>query len=176
MTGRDPGHPFRSSRIVEIEREAATFTYPSKAEYDPDRLFANSFGVFVGAEYPVDTVHLKLSLRWAVFVEHHRWHRTHEVARCADHVAVRMRVRVCRELEAWILGFGEQVEVVGPASLRRAIRAGFDERLRRIALETSVEHARGWMRRANGSRGEVRGARDGRGTLATLVGRATFPV
>lgn len=132
VIGRDEkgtDHPFRFSRIAEIDREDATFAYPSKAEYDPDRLFADSFGVFVGAEYPVEEVHLKLTPRWSAFVEHHRWHRTQQVVRHPDHIAVWLRVRVCPELEAWILGFGEQVEVVAPAKLRAAVRA----RLRRAA-------------------------------------------
>jgi predicted DNA-binding transcriptional regulator YafY len=30
-----------------------------------------------------------------------------------------LRVRVCPELEAWILGFGEDAEVVAPAALRQ---------------------------------------------------------
>lgn len=125
VIGRDAknvDHPFRFSRVTELEREEATFAYPSKDEYDPDRLFVDSFGVFIGSEYPVEDVHLKLSPRWSVFVEHHRWHRTQEVTRYADHVAVRMRVRVCPELEAWVLGFGEQVEVVTPTGLREAVR------------------------------------------------------
>lgn len=132
VIGRDNknvDHPFRFSRVTELEREEATFTYPSKDEYDPDRLFADSFGVFVGTEYPVEEVHLRLSPRWAAFVEHHRWHRTQQVVRHDDHVALRLRVRVCPELEAWILSFGEQVEVVAPPTLRRAIRA----RLRQAA-------------------------------------------
>ena len=34
---------------------------------------------------------------------------------------MRLRVRVCPELEAWILGFGEQAEVMAPAKLREKI-------------------------------------------------------
>jgi predicted DNA-binding transcriptional regulator YafY len=33
-------------------------------------------------------------------------------------VRVKLRVRVCPELEAWILGFGSEAEVVRPAALR----------------------------------------------------------
>jgi len=117
--GKD--HPYRFSRITQVDREDTTFAYPTKAEYDPDRLFADSFGIFIGAEYPVESIELKMAPRWSVFVEHHRWHRTQEIVRRSDHVLVRMRARACPELQAWILGLGADVEVLAPNSLRKVI-------------------------------------------------------
>jgi hypothetical protein len=157
VVGRDEhglDHPFRFSRIAEIDREEATFAYPSKAEYDPDRLFADSFGIFVGPEYPVEEVQLRLHARWSAFVEHHRWHRTQQVVRHADHIAVRMRVRICPEVEAWILGFGEQAEVIVPEALRKTIRS----RVR--AMATLYERNRGAARGHRRQRLEARPAKD----------------
>ena len=120
---RNVDHPFRFSRIVHVEREETTFAYPSKSDYDPERLFADSFGIFVGSEFPVEDVQLKFAARWSTFVDHHRWHKTQRVEQRADGIVLRMRVRVCPELEAWILGFGEEVEVLAPAGLRKVIGA-----------------------------------------------------
>jgi proteasome accessory factor B len=118
----DVDHPFRFSRITNVEREATTFEYPSKADYDPNRLFLDSFGIFIGADVDVQEIELKLQPKWATFASCHRWHRSQKVVRRDDHVMVRMRVRLCPELKAWILGFGADAEVISPPGLRDDIR------------------------------------------------------
>jgi predicted DNA-binding transcriptional regulator YafY len=50
-------------------------------------------------------------------------------------IHVRMRVRVCPELVAWVLGFGADVRVVQPAALRA--------RVARIAGEMARIHRAG---------------------------------
>ena len=101
--GRD--HPYRFSRITEADCDVMTFNYPTKAEYDPDQLFAKGIGVFVGDEYPVREIEVRLTPKWATFATFHRWHRTQRVDVRGDHVVVTMTVRVCPELTAWVLGF-----------------------------------------------------------------------
>lgn len=126
VIGRDDAdvdHPFRFSRISCVEREGTTFEYPSKAEYDPDGLFNDSFGIFVGGEHGVEAVELRLNRRWKSFVSCHRWHRSQKIVTRQDHLLVRMRVRLCPELKAWILGFGPDAEVLAPTALRDDVRA-----------------------------------------------------
>jgi len=69
----------------------------------------------------VHDVELRLHKQWATYAQSHRWHDSQVVDVANDHVRVRMRVRVCPELEAWILGFGEQAEVLAPPTLRAQI-------------------------------------------------------
>ena len=52
--GREP-HPYRFSRIDAAESVGGTFQYPDKDRYDPERVFADSFGIFVDAKYPVSS-------------------------------------------------------------------------------------------------------------------------
>jgi hypothetical protein len=122
VVARGPGgklHPYRFSRFHEVEVLDDPFEYPARSEYDPGQVFRESFGVWL--DKPVRDVEVKLAKRWITYAQSHRWHDSQTVKVEADHVSVRMRVRVCPELEAWILGFGEEAEVVGPRELRERI-------------------------------------------------------
>jgi hypothetical protein len=118
--GRD--HPYRFSRITAADSDVTTFSYPTKAEYDPDQLFEKSLGVFVGEKYAVREIEIRLARKWATFAKFHRWHRTQRVDDThTAHVTVTMTVRLCPELTAWVLGFGEEAEVIAPIELRNEV-------------------------------------------------------
>jgi predicted DNA-binding transcriptional regulator YafY len=134
IVGRRPDgrlHPFRFSRILGLsEDKGQPFEYPSKEEYDPQRLFSESLGVFFGELFPMDLVEIELHRRWTTYARSHRWHPSQQVEVLGNGtVVVRLRVRVCHELEAWVLGFGDDARVVRPPSLRARVA----ERLRRAA-------------------------------------------
>jgi hypothetical protein len=132
-------HPYRFSRIASVDVLSATFQYPARTEYDPARVFRDSFGIFLNRP-PVDVV-VRLDPRWATYARTHLWHESQTVASTKTGVEVRMRVGVCPELEAWILGFGEQAEVISPANLRDRVR----ERLA-AASEVYPKHRRARVR------------------------------
>jgi predicted DNA-binding transcriptional regulator YafY len=114
-------HPYRFSRIVSVDVLDRAFRYPSRSEYDPERIFRDSFGVFLGR--PVANVELRLHARWSTYARTHRWHDSQVVRVRRDHVQLELRVGLCPELEAWILGFGDQAEVVAPKELRDRVGA-----------------------------------------------------
>jgi len=68
--GRE-AHPYRFSRIEAAEAVGGTFQYPDKDSYDPERVFANSFGIFVEDKYAVERIEVSLAPRWAAFVRSH---------------------------------------------------------------------------------------------------------
>src|SRR5207237_699751 len=70
---RGQPHPYRFSRIEAAEAAAGTFQYPDKDSYDPERVFADSFGIFVDEKYPVENIEVSLARRWAPYVRSHRW-------------------------------------------------------------------------------------------------------
>jgi predicted DNA-binding transcriptional regulator YafY len=121
VIGRSEGklHPYRFARMRSVEVLEDTFTYPPRSEYDPEQVFRDSFGVFL--DLPVQDVELRLHKQWAIYARFHRWHDSQTVQEKGDHVVLKMRVRVCPELEAWVLGFGEEAQVIGPAALRTRI-------------------------------------------------------
>jgi len=116
-----PTHPYRFSRIDAAEVAGGPFQYPDKDSYDPERVFADSFGIFVDKRYPIEDIEVTLARRWATFVRSHRWHRSQESFVRAGRVHVRLRVRVCPELVSWILGFGADARVIGPPFLKQRI-------------------------------------------------------
>ena len=117
---------FRFSRIRNAEAEGRPFKYPSKAEYDPDQVFARSFGIFMQEEQATEHVELKLNSRWAAHVKSHRWHRSQRVRVTGGEVHIHLDVCVCPEVEAWVLGFGEEAEVLQPKWLRDKIARRVD--------------------------------------------------
>jgi len=136
VIGRPHGrqaHPYRFSRIEAADAVGGTFQYPDKDSYDPERVFADSFGIFVDEDYPVQNVEVSLAPRWTAFVRSHRWHRSQESFVRAGRVHVRLRVRLCPEVVAWILGFGPDARVVGPPVLKR--------RIARLARQMAKTHA-----------------------------------
>lgn len=124
LIGRESGgapRSFRFSRIRNAEADGRPFDYPSKAEYDPEQLFAHSLGIFVKADQAIEHVELKLAPRWAAHVRSHRWHRSQRAVISDGEVRIHLDVCVCPELEMWVLGFGEDAEVLQPKSLRDRI-------------------------------------------------------
>ncbi len=112
---------YRFSRLLEAERADDTFDYPSQTEYDPEQLLRDSFGIFIGNKHPITNVCVRFSVKWKAFVRSHRWHPSQQVSMDERGVLLRLRVRTCPELEAWILSFGEDAEVIEPQSLRERI-------------------------------------------------------
>ena len=108
-------HPYRFSRVRAVDVLDETFSYPSRSEYDPEQVFRDSFGIFLNRS--VEDVELRIHKRWAVYAQTHRWHDSQVVDVSEDEVVLKLHVRICPELEAWILGFGEQARVISPADL-----------------------------------------------------------
>ena len=138
VIGRPRGgapHPYRFSRIEAADAAGGTFAYPDKDGYDPERIFADSFGIAVDAKYPVRPIEVSLTRSWLPFVQSHRWHRSQESFVRDGRVHVRLRVRLCPEVVAWILGFGPEVRVVEPNALRL--------RIARLARQMARVHAAG---------------------------------
>jgi hypothetical protein len=114
-------HPYRFSRIASVDVLPDTFKYPDRDAYDPEKVFRDSFGIFL--DRPVEDVVLLLNAGWATYAQSHTWHESQRISSHGDRVEVRLHVGLCPELESWILGFGEQAEVVEPRVLRERIHA-----------------------------------------------------
>lgn len=127
LTAKGEAHPYRVARVLSAE-VGKRFEYPTS--FDPNETFRDAFGVFVPAG-PAELVRVRLTPRWSTFVRTHRWHPSQVVE--ADGVTVRILVRPCAEVEQWVLGFGEEAEVLEPAALRAQIRKRLQQLVVRYA-------------------------------------------
>ncbi len=126
VVGRRPSdHALRTlrfSRITAVRTLSRSFDYPTENEFSPRQLFAHAFGVFLSKpDVAVETVEIRLTSKLTGYAKSHRWHSSQTVAIDDAGVTVRIRVCVCPEVETWVLGFGEEAEVIAPASLREKI-------------------------------------------------------
>lgn len=120
-------HPYRLSRIL-TARPQERFEYPAREQFDPETVFADSFGIWLGDGDPVE-ITVRIDGVWATYALRHRWHKSQTVTRDGAAVVVKIRCRVCREVEQWVLGLGESAEVLGPPELKERLR----ERLQQLS-------------------------------------------
>jgi predicted DNA-binding transcriptional regulator YafY len=116
---RDDGfYPYRFARMARVEKVDEAFSYPSKGEYDPRSILAQGFGIHTHGTGPIEDVEVVLSEPWATFALTHRWHPAQRATRLdGGRTSVTLQVRLCPELETWVLGFGEHARVIRPGRL-----------------------------------------------------------
>lgn len=109
---------FVLGRMSAIRNTKKRFTSPSS--FNLERLLAGSFGVFSGL--PTEQVQLRFSSQVAEFVRERQWHPSQNVEEYAGgEVELRLEIGVSPEVERWVLGWGNDVRVLAPVGLRRAV-------------------------------------------------------
>ncbi|SYZ73509.1 putative GntR family transcriptional regulator [Candidatus Zixiibacteriota bacterium] len=108
---------FRTDRIV-----AATLTehkFAPRKDIDPAKYFENSWGVFSGEPIDVEIIFSGTAARIILLGKHH----PNEVIQPlkGNRVRYRVTVRGMEEICRWLLGFGGEADVIGPAELRAEI-------------------------------------------------------
>ena len=88
--------------------------------YAPDELFNARFGIFQGEVN--ELVVARFSASAGRYARERRWHRSQaEKLLAGGRVELSWEVPVTPELSSWLLSFGDGVEVVAPAKLRRQL-------------------------------------------------------
>ena len=104
---------FRHVRLTEDMFEAPR-------EFNLDRYLEGSFGLFCGERVRVV---LRFSRQVARYVAERQWHPSQVVSLLlTGELEMCLRVPLSPELRRWILGYGKDVEVLEPRSLREDIR------------------------------------------------------
>ena len=116
--GHGENRTFKLSRIEEIAVTSRVFTKPR--DVDLDGYFGNAWSMIPeGREY---RVHLRFAPKVARNVSEVRWHRTQETELRPDGwLDYQATVDGLGEITWWILGYGDQVEVIAPPSLRKSV-------------------------------------------------------
>ncbi len=110
--------PFRLDRIGRAQLLGETFTVPD--DFDIDPLVAGSWGIWQASDQ--DTVVLRFCPDVAARVRATVWHPSAQYSDLADG-GVELRLQVASEVEMrpWVLGWGSNLEVLAPPSLREHV-------------------------------------------------------
>ena len=94
--------------------------FPKRRNLDLDKYFGNAWNMIPeGREY---RIRLRFSPKVASNVAEVRWHRTQRVKSGGDgSLDFRATVDGLGEITWWVLGYGDEVEVLAPAALRRRV-------------------------------------------------------
>lgn len=107
----------RFEELVRVRREG--FERPE--DWDPRAHLRNAFGIVGGRP---QTVRIRFEPELRAYVEERIWHDTQTLTPEPDGgVVLTLEVAITAELERWVRGFGSQVRVIEPASLRDKVLA-----------------------------------------------------
>lgn len=134
-----PQDDLRTYKVERIERiELLAETYAIPADFDPQELLKDAWGIWFTGEPPVE-VALRFSPRVAARVGETRWHRSEQVTPQPDGSLIwRARIAEPQEMLPWIRGWGADVEVLEPPGLREKMVA----EARKLAAVYGLEEAR----------------------------------
>jgi predicted DNA-binding transcriptional regulator YafY len=111
--------PFQLARISRVK--VTDDRFPKDSSITPDSLFAHSWDTSLGS--PI-TMRVRFKGRAGRMIESGGFHSTEKITRRgADSIIYRARINSIEEFGSWILGFGEDAEVLEPIELKNWVRA-----------------------------------------------------
>jgi len=109
---------FKVERIEDIRILDDTYTIPP--DFDAIDYLSSSWGIVAGGE--VETIKMKFSPQVARIIAETVWHPSQVLEPQSDGtLIITLKVTNTIELYSWILGWGEDVEVLEPAELRQKV-------------------------------------------------------
>ncbi len=113
-TSRGAVRTFALPRIRNVERTGAKFQRPK--DFSLAKILEGSFAVFEGGK--ARKVRLRFTGVAARLVAERVWHASQKVSNDQRGLVLEMRVGLSPDLRQWILGWGDEAEVLEPADLR----------------------------------------------------------
>lgn len=109
---------FAVDRFEEVARNHRE-RFERPPAWDPRAHLAAAFGIVGGTP---ETVRIRFEPGLRAYAEERVWHDTQRLVPEPDGgIVLEMHVAVTAELERWVRGFGAQIEVLAPASLRERV-------------------------------------------------------
>jgi len=107
---------FKVNRIKSIEILPETYKIP--ADFDANQYLGSAWGIMVDDD--IKAVKLKFQKQIAGIIQESNWHHSQAMEPQADgSLIMTVKVNVSFELKNWILSWGDRVEVLKPADLRK---------------------------------------------------------
>lgn len=114
---REALRTFKIERIEGAELLDEAYAIPN--DFDPYRYLADSWGIM--DEAPVQ-IHLRFTAAVAPRVRESVWHQSQQIRELPDGgCELTMAIGGIREVRSWVLGWGADVEVLGPPELRAEV-------------------------------------------------------
>lgn len=111
---------FKVNRIKSLEILPEPYTIP--AAFDANQYLGSTWGIMVDAD--IKTVKLKFQKQIARIIQESTWHHSQVMEPQPDgSLIMTVKVNLSFELKNWILSWGDRVEVLKPASLRKEMVA-----------------------------------------------------
>ncbi len=109
---------FALPRMSEVKTTGRSFAMPT--DFDPTAFFASALGVVEGkGDY---AIRIRFDAAIAHRIEERDWHESQQLKRRRDgSVELHLRLSSLGEIERWVLGWGDQAEVLAPAELRHQL-------------------------------------------------------
>lgn len=120
----DTRHAQRTMKVERIERvEILKDSYTIPDDFDPREFLADAWGIWYTDSEPVEVV-LKFHPRVAYRIRESRWHRSEQPLEELEdgYVIWRAKIAEPKEMLPWIRGWGSDVEVLAPESLREVCK------------------------------------------------------
>lgn len=124
LNDKNPDEQPRKYRIETFEKaecSAETFIYPPL--FDPEKYFADSFGIYSGKQGQEYTVRLAILTDSAEdYIRSRQWTRHDQYSSVDGKTVLSFRVCDLVEVTSWVLSFGDALKVLGPRELQKSVR------------------------------------------------------
>ena len=111
---------FALSRIRKAELLTIGFVFP--AEYDPETLFGDRFGITWQESHQL--IRIRFTSRLAPFITERQWHPDQRIKKQKDgSIVLEFTTNHMKELKDWVLSWGAGATVIDPKELRDVIRS-----------------------------------------------------
>jgi len=136
---REPPDKIRTLKVERIRSaEILSATYQIPESFDPRSLLQDAWGIWYTEETPQQVV-LKFHPRVAARVKESRWHRSQRIEEQSDGALIwQASIAEPQEMLPWIRGWGADVEVLEPESLRKTLERE-TKRLAKLYLLTETK-------------------------------------
>ena len=117
-----PVRTYALTRMQDMRATGVQFERPEEG-FSLETHLANSFGVFAPTAPPVQ-VQLRFDAFVGRLIAERIWHASQQITPLADGsggIELSLQVALSPEVESWVLGWGEHVEVLAPVALRRRV-------------------------------------------------------
>jgi predicted DNA-binding transcriptional regulator YafY len=132
----------KSERIFAVERirelKLLSAHFDVRPGFNAEEYLKHSWGIIKGELVPVKVI---FSHSVARFIRDRLWHPSQKFRESPDGLEMNLRVADTLEVRRWILGYGNEAEVLEPAALREALRRDAEVRAAKLAPQRKPTRA-----------------------------------